>query len=134
MRIVCKKTSAGLDGIPCHILKGNETSLLYPLTLLINASFEQGKFPTNLKSAKIIPIFKKGDRRKVENYRPIAILSVFSKIFEKAFATKILDFLNKFSLINEIQHGFTRSKSTTTATVAYMLNVLKALKSAPFED
>ena len=54
------------------------------LSVLYNACFKFGVFPSNLKIAKIIPVFKSGDKSQVTNYRPIFILSSFSKILEKA--------------------------------------------------
>ena len=63
------------------------------LTRLVNLSFGNGVFPSNLKRARVIILFKGGSRNDPANYRPISLLSVFSKIFEKA----VLSQLNRFS-------------------------------------
>ena len=61
------------------------SSILIPILVsLINASFSLGIFPDDLKIAKVIPLFKKGDTLDINNYRPISLLTCFPKIFEKA--------------------------------------------------
>ena len=90
--------------------------LLSPiLASIINNSFYSGKFPNSLKLAKVIPIFKAGDRQNVSNYRPISILPLLSKIFEKIVFTQILNFLEKYNLLSNNQYGFRPKRSTTQA-------------------
>ena len=60
-----------------------------PLTYLVNSSIKQGIFPSELKIAKVFPIFKAGDKQVIANYRPISILNFFSKIFEKMWQTTL---------------------------------------------
>ena len=73
------KSSAGIDEIPDFMIKQCIKQLKKPLTGIYNTSLESGTFPDQLKIAKVIPVYKKGDRRVVQNYRPIALLSVFLK-------------------------------------------------------
>ena len=54
-----------------------------PLRFIFNESINQGVFPDFLKIAKIRPVFKKGNRQEISNYRPISVISIFSKILEK---------------------------------------------------
>ena len=70
----------GLDHIPMHLVKNSFDIISKPLMYLINLSHQKRIFPNNLKTAKIIPIFKAGDVDIFTNYRPISILSSFSKI------------------------------------------------------
>lgn len=79
---------------------------LYNL-FIINRSFEEGIFPDNLKSAITKPLSKKGDTSDPNSYRPITILSTFSKIFEKNFCDRLSYFFSKFN-ISQSQHGFVR--------------------------
>ena len=75
--------SAGRDEIPKSMAKKCITSFIEPLTYLINKSFSEGIFHTELKLDRVVPILKEGDPMFLTNYRPIYILTFFSKIFEK---------------------------------------------------
>ena len=78
-----KNSSAGYDEIPAQILKQNIILYIKHLTHLMNSSINKGIFPDELKIAKVIEIFKSGKKDSIENYRPVSILSVFTKVFEK---------------------------------------------------
>ena len=91
--------------------------------LLFNYSFRYGIFPDCLKIAKVVPIFKKGDKNEINNYRPISLLSTFSKILEKLICKRMRKFLDKHSIISSNQYGFRSSFSTTHA----MLDVLTSI-------
>ena len=68
------------------------SNILAPvLSCLVSTSLHQGKFPQKLKIAKVIPLHKGGSRAEVSNYRPISLLSCFSKIFEKIMQARLLD-------------------------------------------
>lgn len=110
--------SCGPDEISASLLKTNAEALTQPLAYLINLSFVEGKLPTELKLAKIKPVFKsKGEKTDINQYRPIALNSVFSKVFEKIFAKRLVAFLDKHSIISEHQLGFQKGKSTTDAII-----------------
>jgi bisphosphoglycerate-dependent phosphoglycerate mutase len=123
----CNKHSAGFDEVPGDVIKRAALYICEPLTQIINESLSQGRFPTALKKAVVIPIHKKGDKEIIDNYRPISLLSGFSKIFERAMSIRLLSFLRKYSLQNECQHGFTQHKSTTTAISGFVNDVLETL-------
>ena len=74
-------------------MKSTIYNIANPLTHIINLSLSNGVVPSAMKIAKVIPIFKTGDRKLFTNYRPISILPVFSKIFEKNRGKKTIDFL-----------------------------------------
>ena len=78
-----KNSSAGWDEIPTFVAKTCVNSYLTPLTYLINKSFTDGIFPVELKLARVVPILKAGDPSQIANYRPISVLTFFSKVFEK---------------------------------------------------
>ena len=120
-------SSSGFDEIPARLIKQCSTLLMKPLVYLINLSFEYGQFPEYLKLAVVKPIYKKGDKQDCTNYRPIAILSTFSKIFEKIFLIRILNFLNKHDILFHNQFGFRKNKSTLNAMFCFIHKIVKAL-------
>ena len=74
---------AGWDNFPTFVAKKCVDGYLTPLTKIINKSISQGIFPSELKLARVIPIFKSNDKQNISNYRPISIMTFFSKVFEK---------------------------------------------------
>ena len=76
-----------------------------PLATLINISVERGSCSSKLKHAVIIPIFKDGDETNPSNYRPISLLSVFNRIFEKILYYRQKQFLNKHNIFYNYQYG-----------------------------
>ncbi len=93
-------------------MKSNVNVLKEPIQIILNMSFSQGSFPALLKQAAVCPIFKKKDKDKCENYRPISLLSNISKLFERAMHTRLYDFFEKSNLLYEKQFGFRKSYST----------------------
>lgn len=114
------KTSAGDDEISSIFMKNQHvlTSLAPCLTILINQSLCTGIFPEKLKLAKVIPLFKnKGDDFKFENYRPISLLSVISKVYERIVFDQIYDYFQLKKLFYRNQYGFRRKHSTESAAM-----------------
>lgn len=109
------KRSCGLDDIPMQVIKHSFEYIGEPLVYILNLMIETGVFPDDLKKAKIKPLFKKGSKSNINDYRPIALLSNFSKIFEKVIYNRLLEFLTKYNLLNENQFGFQKKRSTTLA-------------------
>ena len=109
--------STGLDGIGPRILKMSCDIISPSITALINKSITSGRFPNQLKQAKVYPIFKDGTKDDPSNYRPISILPTISKIFEKHVNSHLMGFLNKHKLIHECQSGFRQKHSCNTALV-----------------
>jgi Reverse transcriptase (RNA-dependent DNA polymerase)/Endonuclease-reverse transcriptase len=128
--VICKlasKKSSGWDEISVETLKRISLFILKPLCHLINCSFDAGKFPKNMKVAKIIPLFKKGEKEDANNYRPIAITSSFSKIYEKVFLNRLEYYFNRNKIINPQQHGFQKTKSTVTALFDFATQVYSSI-------
>lgn len=108
--------STGPDGVPNLIVKNCYAHLEQPLLFIFNLSLSVGVFPNAWKSCFIVPVFKKGKKDQVANYRPIAKLSAIPKLFE-SIVCEFLSFQCK-SVINYKQHGFTKGRSTATNLVA----------------
>ncbi|KAJ0173758.1 hypothetical protein K1T71_010907 [Dendrolimus kikuchii] len=115
--------AVGYDGIPTKIIKECSIAIAEILTALINRSFEVGRFPDCLKKSIVKPIYKKNNPLNVENYRPITLIPIFSKLFEKALHIRITNFLHKCNIIKKNQNGFQKGKSTTLAA----FNLVKAI-------
>ena len=113
-----KNVSYGRDSLSTRLLKMISHFVSHPLSKLINDSFNSGVFPSDLKLAIITPIYKKNDPNNFTNYRPISVLPLLSKIFEKAFANRMSKFLYKYKIITPHQFGFQRGKSTCNALTA----------------
>ena len=87
------------------------------LSKIINMSFQAGVFPNCLKHACITPIFKEGNKNELNNYRPISILSPYSKIIEKSVLDSLWSFIRRFNLITPQQFGFLKGSSTEKAVL-----------------
>ena len=83
------KTSCGCDGISNKLLKLIKNEINKPITLIVNQSLKTGIFPKVFKIAKVKPIYKKGDKADLNNYRPISLLPTISKIFERVIHTQL---------------------------------------------
>ena len=79
----------GPDGIAGITLKNCALNLAYPLSILYNISFSRGQLPSDWKIANIVPVYKKGDKSDVENYRPISLTSFVMKVMEKYIRDEI---------------------------------------------
>ena len=124
---VCTKHSAGLDEVPGSLLIKCASEIAAPLASTINKSFSTGIFPSLLKISKITPILKKGTPTDPSNYRPISILSAFSKIYEYAMHTRIVSFLASNNILSPAQFGFQSKKSTTSAIFLFLNALYNAL-------
>ena len=87
------------------------------LCQIFNNSFETGHFPNFCKVARVIPLFKSGDCSSLNNFRPISILPIFSKIFEKLVYQQLYGFLMKNNFFTQEQYGFRRNFSTSDAII-----------------
>ena len=123
----CK--SYGPNSIPTEFLHLLKDEISGPLSILFNLSFTTGTFPDMLKIAKTIPIFKKGSKLLVSNYRPISLLSNINKILEKLMYSRIYDFLTKFNILYDLQFGFRSKHSTSHALINIIEKINKSLDS-----
>ncbi|XP_053699023.1 uncharacterized protein LOC128745994 [Sabethes cyaneus] len=119
--------SPGPDGIPAVVYRRCATSLAYPLSLIFNSSFEQRKFPKIWKQSLMFPVFKKGDRRNVRNYRGITSLSAASKLFEIIVSQSIVSGVKCY--ISPDQHGFMPDRSVTTNLLNFTFTCFTQIES-----
>ena len=111
------KTSLDYLGVSMRLVKQILPTIMYQFLDICNKSFQQGIFPDAMKLAKIIPIFKSGDKSSYNNYRPISLLPQFSKILEKLFTTRLDAFLDKNEILDSSQYGFQKNRSTSSAVL-----------------
>ena len=109
------KKSTGHDGICSKTIKFSASVLADHLAHFFNICFEKECFPNFLKNAKILPLYKNGDKTEPDNYRPISLLSCISKLFEKLIFKRISNFAAKNNLIDKHQFGFQSNHSCTHA-------------------
>jgi hypothetical protein len=109
------KSPGGSDYFVASHLKLVSHVICNPLALIFNQCISDGYFPDELKLAKVIPFHKAGSSQLLNNYRPISLLSLFSKVFEKIIKTRLLDYIEKNNILTKSQYGFRKRSSTTMA-------------------
>ena len=130
-KILKPKSSAGSDCISTKLLKEIAPLILTPLHHLINLSLETGFVPKQFKIAKVVPIFKSGDKHDYNNYRPISLLSSFSKLMEKVVARQLVGFLNYHNLLYKHQYGFRANHNCSQPVLHFTEKVYNALNQKP---
>ena len=121
------KTSAGYDHLSSKVLKDIADIVSTPLSIIINQSLCSGIFPSKLKIAKVIPLFKKGDIQLFGNYRPISLLSSVSKVFEKAAYGQLYEYFSSHALFYDSQYGFRKYHSTELAALELVDRIHKEI-------
>ena len=116
----------GFDSIAPAMIRHVSDQMSVPLSRLINACIQAGYFPDFWKVARVTPIFKAGDPTSFGNYRPISVLPVFSKIFERIIQERLVSFLNGQGQLFNAQYGFCRGHSTSMAIIDLVENIRAA--------
>lgn len=117
----------GDDGVNTFLLKKISFLIAPILTELFNRSFVDGEFPACLKKAVVIPIYKKGDRKNTDCYRPISLLSSFAKVFEKLVKKRLMIYLENIKFLSDNQYGFREKMSTEYALLNFLNNIYDGL-------
>ncbi|EYC29531.1 hypothetical protein Y032_0006g3022 [Ancylostoma ceylanicum] len=119
-RALCKlpnRCSTSPDDIPYYFLKHAALGLSTPLTVMFNKFLLLGDVPNIWRLGLVRPIHKKGARDKVENYRPVCLTCSISKVMERLICKAMTEFLSANGLLSNVQHGFLRRRSTTSALI-----------------
>ena len=104
--------ASGPDCVPVVVLKNCELELSYTLVELLNMCLEESCFPDCWNVSSVVPVFKNvGQRSTAKKYRPVSLLSVVSKVFEKLVNNRIVDQLEKCDLFSDFQYFFMSSRS-----------------------
>jgi hypothetical protein len=123
------KNSAGYNGIPPKMLKITASFLISPLIYTCNNALSLGCFPERLKYSIVQPMFMKGDRSVISNYRPISLQTSFSKIFGKLIYARLYDHLKQHNVFTPEQHGFRAKSSMEKASYNLLHAILLAMNS-----
>ena len=124
------KTSCDATGIQQNIVLSDIEILAPMLAHLVNVSQKTGVFPDGCKIARVIPTYKnKGSKTSFDNYRPVALLPVFSKIVEKLIYNKVFEFLVRYQILFETQYGFRKGRNTTHATIDFIKTIEEAIET-----
>ena len=116
----------GHDMLSIRMLKISDDSLCGPLALIFQWCFKNGKFPSEWKKANVIPTYKKNDKQLVKNYRPISLLPICGKIFERLIYNKLFHFFQENNLISPNQSGFKPGDSCTNQLLAITHEIYKS--------
>lgn len=115
--------SPGIDNISSFLVKNIFPKIGDVLTYIINLSFSTGIFPEKLKEALVIPIFKSNSKELCNNYRPISLLSCFSKVIEKLMKVRLINYLDRIHFFSSNQYGFRSGMNTEAALNNFMKQV-----------
>ena len=119
--------STGLDEIDTYIVKLIANDIVPALTHIINISIRDSCFPQAWKRSKVVPLLKKGDTLDPKNYRPVALLPIFSKVLERAIFLQLIQYLDSNSILHPNHHGSRKGHSTTTALLQMYDSWVKAV-------
>ena len=118
----------GPDHIPTRFLKEFATELSPVMTLIFQASLQQGEIPDDWRQANIAPVFKKGDRSVAANYRPISLTSVCSKVLEHIIHSQIMKHLDTHQILTDQQHGFRKKRSCESQLILTVQDLASAME------
>ena len=113
--------ATGVDGISGQMLLLCDDSIILPLNIIFKDILLTSTYPDQWKLANVTPIFKKSDKQLIKNYRPISLLPICSKIFEKIIFKNLYSYLNTNNLLTTHQSGF-RPGNSTTNQLLYLVN------------
>ena len=121
------KKSDGPDLIPARLIKDCAHELAPSITHLVNVILETSTIPNDFKIGRISAIYKSGEKNQLNNYRPITVLPILSKIMEKGIYNQLTVYLEKNNLLSSRQFGFRKGKSTELAATLFFDDVHRAM-------
>ena len=124
--------SPGHDDICSRIIKTTGKEISKPLTHIFNLTFGSGIIPDKLKIALVTPIFKANENNKFENYRPISVLTCFSKLLERLMYKRLIKYVEKNKILSKHQYGFRKNRSTELAVIELVDKITKAIDKGEY--
>ena len=124
--------SPGHDNISAKLLQSCYPNIITPLTKIFNDSIQTAIYPSKMKLAKVLSLYKKSERYLPENYRPISLLSILDKIYEKLLYSRFIKFIEKYNLLILQQFGFLKFHSTTLALIDHIDKIKEYLDKGEY--
>ena len=124
--------AAGFDDLNSNVILHVISSIRKPLFHVLHLSIKEGVFPEILKTSKVNPIYKKGDPSLISNYRPISLIPIFSKIFERVIYNRIYNHMISNNLFYKKQFGFQKNCSTEHAIIELVEQITKSFEKNRF--
>ena len=121
----------GYDDRSIRLLKICDSSIAKPLSIIFKNCLHTGTFPNNWKKSNVVPIHKKGDKERLQNYRPVSLLPACSKIFERIVFNPMLEFLEKNNLLCPHQSGFRSSGSCQSQLLSIVHDIYANFDQSP---
>ena len=119
--------ASGPDELPTRLLRETSEQITPALTLVFQASLHQGTTPSDWNKATVTPIFKKGDKSKPSNYRPVSLTSVCCKVLEHIIHSSIMRFFDQHNILSDMQHGFRKSRSCESQLILTIQDLAKGI-------
>ena len=119
MRCIQVSKAAGPDNLPAQLIRDGAEQIAAILHFLANQSLRSGSFPNSEKCARLTPIYKSGEKSNFDNYRPISVLNILSKVLERLVHRQISDYLERNNLLSCSQFGFRGERSTQHAVTLF---------------
>ena len=120
--------ASGPDAIPPSTLKELATEIAPIITVIFQRSLDSGKLPSTWLSANITPIFKKGEKYKASNYRPVSLTCICSKLLEHIVVSQLLNHLDQYKALAEAQHGFRHKRSCETQLLQFLEDLSSSIQ------
>ena len=118
--------ATGYDNLPSNLVKDGADYIAAPLAYIINLSLTTGVVPSEWKTALVKPLHKSGDKSNPDNYRPISILPVISKVLEKSVHNQLSNYLESNRLLSDRQFGYRKKRSTELATALFLDDIRRS--------
>ena len=122
--------ATGPDEISSRFLKEMASPITPALPLIFQASLEQGQILDEWKTANVAPIFKKGDKSKPSNYRPVSLASICCKVIEHILHSHIMKFFEQHHILSDSQHGFRKNRSCETQLILTINDLANGLDNS----
>ncbi len=126
------KKSLDINDVSFDLLKKVAPQICRPITHIYNLSVLEGIFPSSLKTSKVTPIYKSGDKKLCTNYRGISLVNSFSKIFERLVSDRLVGFLSENNFFYSHQYGFLKGRSTSQAILQVINNITSAINNSEY--